>query len=133
MELLEKITPLLGRIALAAIFLMSGLRKLANFSGTAEYMSNKGSMILPEVFLVGAIILLLFGSISLLLGFKTRYGVVALITFLIPATLIFHSDFPGEMINFMKNVAILGGLLMVAANGPGNWSVDGPDALKNEE
>jgi len=125
MDVLQKIAPLFGRIALATIFLASGVQKLFNFGGTTQYMEKAG-MIFPSFFLVGAIILLLFGSISVLLGYKVRYGALALIIFLIPATLIFHTDFsdPMQPIHFMKNLSILGGLLMIISLGAGGLSMD---------
>ncbi len=125
MDVLQKIAPLLGRIALATIFLSSGVQKIFNFKGTTQYMEKAG-MLFPSFFLIGAIILLLLGSISVLLGYKVRYGTLALIIFLIPATLIFHTDFsdPMQKIHFMKNLSILGGLLMVFSLGAGDFSLD---------
>jgi len=66
------------------------------------------------------------GGLSILFGFKARWGALALFMFLIPATLIFHTDFsdPNQIGIFLKNLAIMGGLLMVASSGPGSLSMD---------
>ena len=66
------------------------------------------------------------GGLSVLLGYKTRWGALALVIFLIPTTLIFHTKFsdPVQVIMFMKNLAILGGVLMIASFGPGPLSLD---------
>lgn len=122
---MQKIVPPLGRILLSFIFLMAGLNQIGDFAGTQQYMASKG-MPATGFFLVGAIILELFGSISLILGYKARWGAVALIIFLIPTTLVFHTKFSvqGEMIMFMKNLSILGGLFLVASLGPGAFSID---------
>ena len=84
-------------------------------------MSAHG-MPLTSVFLVGAIALEIFGGLSVLLGIKTRWGAAMLIVFLIPATLIFHTDFSTEIEQamFLKNLAMLGGLLMLIQYGGGD-------------
>ena len=114
----------LSRVLLALIFVMSGVGKLFDFAGTQEQMAAAG-MPLTALFLVGAIVLEIGGGLSLLLGWKVRYGVAALVVFLIPATLIFHTNFAerAQMIQFMKNLAIMGGLLALAVVGPGALSL----------
>lgn len=118
-------TALAGRISLALIFIMSGIGKITDFEGTRAYMSAYG-MPLTWFFAIGAIALELGGGISLIAGFLTRLGALALIVFLIPTTLIFHTDFADKLqvIMFMKNLAIIGGLLMVFSFGAGKISVD---------
>lgn len=116
---------LFGRIALSLVFLGSAVNKVQNFDGTRSYMEAKG-MPATTILLIGAIVFELFGGLAVATGFKTRLGAMLLIAFLVPATLIFHFQ-PGnqaEMIQVMKNLAILGGLLVVAANGPGPLSLD---------
>jgi len=122
--------PLAGRILIAVIFLLSGFGKLGNWSGTEAMMASKGlpfvSLLLPL-----AVLFELGGGLSVLLGFKARHGAIALILFLIPVTLVFH-DFWAvqgpqrqmQMINFLKNVAIMGGLAYVVAFGAGSLSID---------
>jgi len=130
MKLIEKYSPLIGRIFLAMIFLMSGFNKITGWEGTSGYMSSKG-MPLVSMFLFGAIVFELLGGLSVLLGFRARLGAFVLIIFLIPATLIFHDfwAFEGmirqtQMIMFMKNLTIIGGLLMVIGFGSGPFSLD---------
>lgn len=117
--------PLMARIMLSAIFMMSGFGKIMDFGGTQQYMASHG-MPLTALFLLGAIVFELCGGASVLLGFKARWGAIALIIFLIPTTLIFHTAFSErlQVIMFMKNLAILGGLLMVAYYGSGPKSLD---------
>lgn len=116
---------LLGRILISIIFLMSCIGKIKDPVGTKAYMAANG-MVAVDLFYIGAIVLLLAGAISLILGFYTRYGVILLIIFLIPTTLIFHTNFAQKIqaVQFMKNLAILGGLTYVLVNGAGSLSID---------
>jgi putative oxidoreductase len=124
------LTALFGRIFLSAIFLFSALGKLMDWSGTTHHMAEKG-MVATSFFLAGAIALEIFGGLSVLFGFLTRFGASALVIFLVTATPIFH-DFwvePGavrmnQMQHFMKNVAIMGGAMAIGALGPGRYSID---------
>ena len=122
---MQRYLPLLGRVLISLIFLMSAFGKIADFGGTQQYMASYG-MPATGLLLVGAIVLELFGGLSVLLGFRARWGAIALIVFLIPATLVFHTDFADRMqtIQFMKNLAIIGGLLFVVAFGPGAFRLD---------
>ncbi|NDC55153.1 MAG: DoxX family protein [Planctomycetia bacterium] len=132
---------LLARLMLAAIFLASAIgNKILHFKATADYMQQEG-VPLPTLALVGAIGLLLLGGLSLVLGAWTRIGAFFLIVFLAAATYYFH-DFwtvadPGQRqaqtIQFMKNMAIGGGLLSLVAFGGGPWGVDGWIASRREE
>ncbi len=119
-----------GRIFLSLIFLFSAFGKMTDWSTFAHYMQAKGMVMVP-LFLVGAIIFEVVGGLSVLLGFYGRVGAVLLIIFLIPTTLIFHNFWAVEaaeqmnqMQHFLKNVAIMGGLFVVAALGTDGWSVD---------
>ena len=109
--MVQKVGFLMGRILLSAIFLMSGLEKLTNFTGTQQYMANYG-MPMTKFFLICAIILEIGGGLSILLGYRAKWGALALVIFLVPATLVFHTRFSDQiqMIMFMKNLAIMGGL-----------------------
>ncbi len=117
---------LIGRILLAAMFLMSGLNKIADPSGTQQYMVAMGMTWFTPLFYVAAIILEVGGALSLLLGYRARIGAWMLILFMIPTTLIFHTQFgdPNQMIHFLKNLSIMGGLMYVAAYGAGGRSID---------
>jgi len=124
------LTALVGRIFLSAIFLMSAAGKLMDWSGTTHHMAEKG-MVATSFFLAGAIALEVFGGLSVLLGWFTRFGAAALVLFLVVATPIFHNFWAAEgaaqmnqMQHFMKNLAIVGGALTLAALGPGRYSID---------
>jgi putative oxidoreductase len=117
-----------ARVSLGLIFLASGVGKLAGWSGTVGYAASKG---VPEFLLVAAVALELLGAASLLAGWRTRWGVTALIVFLVPVTAVFHGPWTAQgaevqlqVIQFLKNLAIAGGLLAVAAAGPGAFSLD---------
>lgn len=117
---MKSYTALIGRILLAALFLRAGINHLINFSGTQQAIASQG---LPATGLLAilTVIVLIVGSLSVILGFKAHLGAWLLIGFLIPATLVFHLS---EMTEFLKNVALIGGLLMVVAYGPGPISLD---------
>jgi putative oxidoreductase len=117
---------LIGRILLGAIFLMSGLGKIADPQGTQQYMQAMGMTWATTLFYVGAIVLEVGGGLSLLLGYWTRAGAAALLLFMIPTTLLFHTNFAdqNQMIHFLKNLAMCGGLLYVATYGAGPLSLD---------
>jgi putative oxidoreductase len=129
-ELTKQYGPLGGRILMSLLFIMSGWGKLTAFSGTAGYMASAG-MPHPELLLPFAIAIELGGGLMLLFGWKTRLAALALFVFTIPATLIFHNfwaadaaNAQNQMIHFMKNVTILGGMLYVMAFGAGPLSLD---------
>ena len=117
--------PLFGRILFALIFLISGIQKIVAFGAHVAYM-RAYSMPWAPLFLVGAIAVEIGGGLLLVLGFRTRWAAVLLFLFLIPATLLFHTDFgePQQGTSFLKNLAIMGGLLFVAHAGPGPVSLD---------
>lgn len=132
-ETLKTLLTVAGRVMLATIFLMSALgNKIPNFSGTAQYMAANG-VPAPNIMLAGAIVFLLAGGISVVLGFQARIGASLLAVFLILATYYFHDfwtyapdsqDFQMQMIQFMKNLGLMGAMLMIVANGPGPGSLD---------
>jgi putative oxidoreductase len=122
--------PLGGRILLSLMFIISGWGKITGFAGTAGYMASKG-MPFSEVLLVGAIFAELGCGLMLLLGWKARFAALAIFLFIIPATLVFHNFWAADaaqaqnqMIHFMKNVTIMGGMLYVMAFGAGPLSLD---------
>ena len=122
---------LVGRLLMAVLFLPAGISKIAGFAGTVGYIASKGAPV-PEVAAIIAIIVEVGGGLALILGFKARWAAVALAAFTLVATVMFHNywTFPAEQqmmqqLMFMKNVAVIGGLLTLAAWGAGAWSVDG--------
>lgn len=129
-ETCQSLAALTGRIFLSAIFLFSAFGKITDWSSFAHQMDQKGMPLVP-LFLAGAVVFEIVGGLSVLLGFYGRVGAVLLIIFLIPTTLIFHNFWAAEaaqqqnqMIHFLKNVAIMGGLFMVAALGTDGLSID---------
>ena len=129
-DLLTRYLPLVGRVLIALIFLTSAYEKIIGFDATAAAMASKG-MPMPQVLLVCAIALELIGSTLLVAGWYARWAALALIVFLIPATLYFHNywAYPPEQVrnqrnHFMKNVTILGALILVMGMGAGPLSVD---------
>jgi putative oxidoreductase len=120
---MEKYVNLAGRILLAHIFLLAGVNKITGYSGTQGYMEAMGvpGMLLPLV-----IILEIGGALALITGWQTRLAAYALALFSIVSALIFHSNLGDQMqmILFMKNWAMAGGLLVLAANGAGAFSLD---------
>ena len=120
-----KYLPLAGRICLCLVFLNAAIGKITGFSSTVEMMAGQGLPI-PEILLIFTIAFQLLGGLSLLLGYKVRIGSILLILFLIPATFVFHN--PATDINgFLKNIGLIGGLLMVMYAGAGALSIDGTD------
>jgi putative oxidoreductase len=125
MESGKALAMLIGRILLVYIFLVSGWGKIGNFAGTAQMMAQHGIPMAP-FFLVGAVFFEFGGSLLVILGFLTRWGALLLLIFLVPTTLIFHGNVadPMQKIQFMKNVALFGGVLFLLGAGPGRLSVD---------
>ncbi len=114
---------LAGRLLLAQLFLLSGFSKIMGYAGTQGYMAAKG---LPGALLPLVILLEVGGGVALVIGFQTRWVAIALAIFSVLTACIFHLA-PGDkmqMINFMKNLSIAGGLLVVAQTGATSFSVD---------
>ena len=121
---------LAGRILLAALFVPAGLSKIGGFAGTAGYIASKG-LPLPEVGAALAIAVEVLAGLALLFGFGTRFAALALAVFTLAATFIFHNFWavPADQVMvqqlmFMKNIAVIGGLLVLAAHGAGKFSLD---------
>jgi len=127
---IDKFGPLVGRIMMAVIFLFSGFGKITGFVGTAGFMTSKG-LPMVEALLVASIVIEIGGALMLILGYKAKLGATALFLWMIPVTFVFHNFWAvpaGEqqiqMIMFMKNLAMLGGLLYIMAFGSGPMSLD---------
>lgn len=117
---------LAARICLCLIFLKAGISHITGFNGLVETLNSQG-LPLASLLAAGTVFFQLLGSVSLLLGYKTNIGAILLIIFLIPATLLFHNPLadPNEINDFLKNIGLIGGLLMVIYAGAGALSVDG--------
>ncbi|WP_294332837.1 DoxX family protein [uncultured Sphingomonas sp.] len=117
--------PLVGRIGIAAIFLLSGLSKLAAPAATIGYIASSG-LPLPQLGFAIALLVELGGSIALILGYRTRIVAAILAAFSVATALAFHAALgdQNQFINFFKNIAMAGGLLQIVAFGAGGWSID---------
>jgi putative oxidoreductase len=130
MEALNRFGPLVGRILIAFIFVFAGFGKITGFEGTVGYIASKG-LPLPQLAAAGAILVEFGGGLMIILGWKARWAAAAIFIFTLLAALIFH-DFwaaaadqaQNQMIHFMKNVSMMGGLLYVMVHGSGPLSVD---------
>jgi putative oxidoreductase len=122
---------LIGRVLLALLFVPAGFSKIGGFAGTAGFIASKG-VPLPELAAAAAIGVELGLGLLLLVGFQTRWAALGIAFFTAVITFIFHNYWavPAEQammqqLMFFKNIAVIGGLLTVAAWGAGAWSVDG--------
>ncbi|TPN81914.1 DoxX family protein [Mesorhizobium sp. CU2] len=118
-------TILLGRILLAVIFLLSGFGKLTAISGTAAYFGGLGLPV-PTVTAVVVGLIELLGGIAVLVGFQTRIAAWILAVFTIATGLVAHTGWADQMqmIQFLKNLAITGGFILLASSGAGAYSID---------
>ena len=130
MDALNRYGPLVGRLMIAAIFVVSGFGKITGFDGTVGFIASKG-LPFPQLAAIAAIVVELGGGILLILGWKTRWAAAAMCIFTVVAALIFHNFWvvPAEqaqnqMIHFMKNICMAGGLLYVVVFGSGPLAVD---------
>jgi len=121
---------LLGRLALAAIFLWSGYGKLVGMEGNVGYMKAYG-MPAAELLIWPALVIELAGGAMLALGWKARWAALALALFTLVSALIFHAywsvpadQVQNQQIHFMKNIALVGGLLLVFARGSGRYAIE---------
>ncbi|MFM7108795.1 MAG: DoxX family protein [Planctomycetaceae bacterium] len=140
MYALRGLLSVLARFMIVAIFLMSAVaNKIPNFNGVAEMMAGKG-LPQPKILLAGAIVFLILGSLSVLLGYRGRTGAFLLLVFLAAATWYFHDFWKAppeerrdEVIQFFKNVALMGTMIFIMANGTGPWSLSNRTRTPDEE
>jgi len=131
-RVLRGIFSVMGRIALTAIFISAALgQKIPHFNGVVQYMEAH-NVPAPRLLLPAAIVFLLVGGASVLLGYRARIGALLLLLFLIPATYYFHDfwnqsgqEAEAQTIHFMKNLSMMGAMIFIIANGSGAWSLDG--------
>ena len=120
---MNQYSSVVARILLAHIFVLAGMNKIMGYAGTQGYMEMMGvpGMLLPLV-----IILELGGGLALVAGWQARWVAFALAGFSVISALIFHNNLADQvqMIMFMKNLAIAGGLLLIAEHGAGAYSLD---------
>jgi putative oxidoreductase len=121
----------LGRVLLGTIFFMAAVgNKIPHFSDVAKVMGSVG-VPAPQFMLAGAIVFLIAGSLSVIAGYKARFGAVLLLAFLVLASYYFHPFWrlegqaqQAQMIEFMKNLSMIGAMLFIVANGSGSMSLD---------
>lgn len=120
---MEKVSQLVARLFIGQIFLLSGFFKITGYEGMQGYMEAMGvpGMLLPLVILLEA-----GGGLAIVAGWQTRLVSIALAVFTVAAAVIFHSNFSDQiqMIMFMKNMAITGGLILLAVHGAGGYGLD---------
>jgi putative oxidoreductase len=124
------VVPLVGRILISVVFILGGIGKIAAF-GMYSGIVAAGHLPLPQISLIIAIIIELLGGLAILTGFYARLTAWVVFLYLIPTTLLFHNFWAyqgaermNNIVNFQKNLAIMGGLLLLAAYGAGAYSFD---------
>jgi len=120
-----KAIPLVGRVLLATIFVLSGVGKIFAPEATVGYIASAG-LPFPQLAFLGAVAVEVGGGLLLAVGYKTRLAAIVLAVFSVAAGLIFHSvaGDQNHFIHLLKNFAIAGGLLQVVAFGAGTLSLD---------
>ena len=127
---------LIGRVLIAALFLPAGITKLTNFAGTVGYFTSLG--ITAPSFMTGVVIAVeILGSIAILLGFRTALASIGLAAFTLIASVIGHAYWaaPADQafiaqLLFFKNIAVIGGLLVLASVGSGKFGIDNVRSTK---
>jgi putative oxidoreductase len=122
-----------GRVLIAILFVMSGLEKVMDIPGTAAAIGGKG-LPMPSALAIATVVVELGGGLLIIVGWQTRMVALALALFTAVAAYFFHDfwhypegpQYTNNMIHFMKNASIIGGLLMLCAAGAGRYSLDGP-------
>ena len=127
---------LLGRLLLAALFLPAGIAKLTGFAGTVGYIASVG-LPMPAVGATIALLVEILGSAALIAGYGTRTAALVIAAFTLGASYFFHPFWavPADQamvvsLLFYKNIGVIGGLLVLAAFGPGAWSIEGRGASR---
>ena len=122
---------LFGRTLLASLYLPAGFGKVTDFSGTVGYIASNG-VPMPELAAAAAVGIELGLGMLLLLGWQTRWAALGIAFFTLVVSFIFHNfwavpvdEVVMQQQSFFKNIAVIGGLLTVAAWGAGAWSFDG--------
>jgi putative oxidoreductase len=126
----DSIVPLIGRFLISVVFILGGIGKIAAFSMYTGFVAA-AHLPLPEVSLAIAIVVELFGGLAILAGLHTRFTAWIVFLYLIPTTIMFHNFWAlqgaariDNLIHFEKNLAIMGGLLVLATFGAGAYSID---------
>ena len=136
MNTYQNVLNLIGRLLIVALFLPAGLGKISGFEGTLGYFASLGIPV-PVFALVVTIVIEVIGSIALLVGFHTRLVAIVMAIFTLLAAVTGHAYWaaPADaafiaQLLFFKNIAVMGGLLVLASAGAGSFSIDGRKAAK---
>jgi putative oxidoreductase len=123
------VIPLLGRLLMTYIFATSGIAKVFGWSGNVAYMSTRHLPLIP-VLLAAAMVIELAGSACLVTGYQARIAAFVMFLYTTAVTVLFHNYWTAseamagmQETQFRKNLAIMGGLLMLAYSGPGKWAL----------
>ena len=126
----QGVSALLGRVLLGLMFLLAGLSKFGGLEGTAGYIASKG-LPMAQLLAIATAVLEVGAALMLIVGWQARWAALALAAFTVLATFLFHNywTLPADQqmmqqLMFMKNLAIIGGLLLVFAFGAGSLSLD---------
>lgn len=133
MQAVNRYGPLVGRILIALVFVLSGISKITGFDGTVAYIASKG-LPLASLGAVGAIVVELGGGLLVIAGWKAHWAAAVMLVFTAAAAVIFHNfwasppdQMQNAMVHFLKNLSMMGGLLYVVVHGSGPLSLDGGD------
>jgi putative oxidoreductase len=119
----DRVLPLVARLLISTIFVNSAISKYFGWEENVQYMTSK-HLTHVTILLAAALVVEALGSLSLVVGFGARIAASVMFLYLIPVTVLLH-DFMSTQ--FEKNLGIMGGLLMIAAYGPGSWSLSPRD------
>jgi putative oxidoreductase len=124
MTAIQTLSAPLGRLLLSLIFIVSGVGKIGAYAGTQAYMDSMG---VPGVLLPLVIALEILGGLAIIAGWQARIVAFLLAGFCLLSAVLFHGDIgdQGQQIQFMKNLGLAGGFLLIVAHGAGAWSLDG--------
>ncbi len=113
----------LGRIFISSIFIFSGINKILNFDSSTQWMEMYG---VPGILLYPTILIEIIFSILIIVGYKTKFAAFLLFLFCLMTAFIFHSDFSNQiqLIAFLKNIGLAGGLLFLIVNGTKGWAFE---------
>lgn len=138
MTSLQNASALIGRVLIAALFIPAGISKIGGFEGTVGYIASVG-LPLATVAAIVAILVEVVAGAALLVGYRTKQAALVLALFTLVATVLFHNFWAMpedqafvQQLMFMKNIAVVGGLLVVAALGGGAWAIQRNQAAQAE-
>jgi len=121
--MIKNFLDLVGRIFISSIFIFSGISKILNFDNNLQWMEGYG---VPGILLYPAILIEIILPILIIVGYKTKFAGVLLLLFSISTAFIFHNDFSNQiqLIAFLKNIGLAGGLLFLLIHGTKDWSLE---------